>query len=126
MNFENDGRAFFGALQGIAKGFGQAYGLKADAEISAGHAAFFEKRGGDFIYGRSGDDDRAETRETWRGEAVDGALRIDHSAADRGRLQADVKADVRRERGAGPAPALGRDETDDAERCDGSASARAA
>ena len=76
------------AMQGLAKGIGQAHGLEADAEVAARDAAFLQERVDDGVDGRSRNGDRAEACEARRGDAEDAAVCVNDGAARGGGLQA--------------------------------------
>src|SRR6266478_2093517 len=126
LDFENDGRGFFAALQGLAESVGQTHGLQSHAEITLRDMAFLQKGVDDAIEGRRGNGDGAEAREAGRSDADDAALCVDDGAADGGGLQRDVEANVRCEGCAGPGAALRSDEADYAKRGDRPAGPRAA
>src|SRR5579863_2022814 len=116
LDFEHDGGGALFTLERLAKRFGQADGLQADAEISARDAAFFKQRVDHVVDGCGGSERRAEAAEAWGDDAEDFSAGVDYRAADSGRLNRDVEADVGRKRHAGPRFALGGDEADSAER----------
>ena len=58
-----DGGGFFGALQKLADGIGQADRLQAYAEIAAGDAAVFEERFDNIVYRGGGNSYGAEAGE---------------------------------------------------------------
>src|ERR1700722_12603204 len=126
LDFQHDGGGALFAFECLAKRFGHAHGLEADAEISARDAAFFEQRVDDIVHGCCGSERRAEAAEARRDDAEDFSSGIDDDSADGGRLNRDVEANVGRQRNAGPRFALGCDETHGAECGDWSAGACAA
>ncbi len=85
FHLENDGRSSLFAVQGLAQGFGQAHGLEADAEVSARDAAFLQERVDHGVDRGGRDGDRAETCETWRGDAEDAAVRVNRGGSRGGR-----------------------------------------
>src|SRR5580698_1890970 len=125
LDFEHDGGAALFALKSLAQSLGHAHRLQPDAEIAARDAAFFKQRVNDVVHGRGGSERRAEAAEARRDDAEDFSGGIDNSAADGGRLNRDVEADVGRERNAGPRFAFGSDEADGAKCSDRSAGAGA-
>src|SRR5713101_7759902 len=94
LDFEDDGRCFFGALQGLAQDVWQTNRLQADAEITLGDVPLFQQGVDGVIYGAGGNGDGAKASEARGGDSYRAALRVDYSAADGGWLQADVETDV--------------------------------
>src|SRR5579864_2517237 len=126
FDFENDRAGFFLALQRIAKRFGQAYGLQADAKIAARNVALLQQRVHDAVDVQGRNDNRAEARETRRCDSDDMSLRVDDCAAYRSRLQPYVQTNVRSERRASPRAALPCNEANYAQSGDRAAGASAA
>ena len=126
LDFEDDGRGFFIALQGLTKRIGQSHWLQSHAEVATRNAAFLQERIDDGVHRGCGNRDRAEASEARRGDADHAAMRVDDRAARGGRLNRDVEPNVGSERARQSKCALRGDEADDAERGNRSAGARTA
>src|ERR1700733_9458667 len=82
MHLQNNRRGLLIPLQHLTEDIRQAHRLQTDSEISARNSALFQKRVGDFVYGRSGNCDRAETREARSRQTNYATARVDYRAAD--------------------------------------------
>src|SRR5947207_8655483 len=106
FDLEDDRRSFVIPLKRSPKRIRQTHRLQTDTKIAARDAAFLQKRFHDTVHRRSRNGDGAKACETRSGDADDLAMRVNDRATNRRRLHADVEANVRSKRCAGPGASL--------------------